>query len=62
MSFRSFKTGFFATAFTVAFINASVAAVEWPMDLLKTAPRTYDASQYATNTGVQVTFFDGLQL
>ena len=60
MSFRISKTGVCAAAFAVAFINVSPAAVTWPMELLKTAPQTYDASKYATNTGVQVTFFDGL--
>ena len=60
MSFRISKTGVCAAAFAVAFINVSTAAVKWPMELLKTAPQTYDASKYATNTGVQVTFFDGL--
>jgi dipeptidyl aminopeptidase/acylaminoacyl peptidase len=60
MTFRILKTGVCAAAFAVAFINVSTAAVKWPMELLKTAPQTYDASKYATNTGVQVTFFDGL--
>ena len=36
------------------------AAVTWPMEKLLAPPQTYDASAYATNGGVQVTFFEGL--
>ena len=39
---------------------SSNAAVTWPMEKLLTPPQTYDASAYATNGGVQVTFFEGL--
>jgi len=36
------------------------AHVEWPMERLLQPPKTFDASRYATNGNVQVTFFEGL--
>ena len=50
-----------AAAVLVAALAMEVdAAVKWPMEKLLTPPQTYDASEYATNGGVKVTFFEGL--
>ena len=50
-----------AAAVLVAALSMETsAAVKWPMETLLSPPQTYDASAYATNGGVQVTFFEGL--
>ena len=53
-------TRLFAAGLLAAFAAwPSGAAVTWPMERLRTPPKTFDASAYATNA-VQVTFYEGL--
>ena len=55
---RAWSIAFSALLCVVA--SSASAAVTWPMETLYTAPETFDASVYATNGGVKVTFFEGL--